>query len=70
MATKKRLLITAKWCGGCSDVKKALKREGIKFKAVDIDSKEGKRIDSKHRILHVPTMIINGKHVTNPEKWL
>ena len=70
MARKEKVLDTGKWCGYCPEIKKQLKRKGVIFKAVDIDSKKGKELDKKHNILHVPTMIINGKKVSNPKKWL
>lgn len=64
-----KILVTADYCGGCAAAKIMLKKRGIKFKAIDVDSNEGKKLDKKHHFQHVPVMVINGKKVTDPNKW-
>lgn len=64
-----RLLLTADWCGACSSVKEILRKRNIKFKEVNVDSKRGKELADKMGIAAVPTMIINGKNVSDVKKW-
>lgn len=64
-----KILVTSKQCGYCKPAKDKLKRAGVKFRAVDIESAEGKRIDKKHNLTSVPSMIIDGKKVPNVKKW-
>jgi len=64
-----KILITSKHCGGCSQAKKLLKKEGVKFREVDAETKKGETICDKHNIRAVPTMIIDGKKTDNIDKW-
>lgn len=64
-----KVLITSKYCGGCSQAKNMLRRKGIKFREVDADTKKGDNLCKKHRIMSVPTMIIDGKRTDNIDKW-
>ena len=65
----KKILITMNNCGACPEAKKLLKKEGVSFKAVDIDSSEGIRLAKQYNITYVPVMIIDGKKVSSVEKW-
>ena len=64
-----KILMTSKYCGGCSQAKRLLKKEGIKFKEIDADTKKGDALCNKHRVKTIPTMIINGKKTDNINKW-
>lgn len=45
----KPILYTSKNCVFCGPVKKKLKKKGIDFKEVSIDTREGKKMASKKR---------------------
>lgn len=66
----KKLLITMKNCSACPEAKKLLKKEGIKFRAVDVNSPEGEALSKKHKISVVPVMIIDGKKTGDVRKWV
>jgi len=64
-----KVLVTSKYCGGCSQAKNLLRKRGIKFREVDADTKSGDKFCDKHSIRTVPTMIIDGKKTNNIDKW-
>jgi len=66
---KDRVLVTQKGCGACPEAKTELKKAGIRFKAVDIDSTEGQKLQRKFKFEYVPAMVINGRQVHDIEKW-
>ena len=66
----KKILVTMKNCGACPEAKKLLKKEGVRFKAVDVDSSEGKTLAKKHKITVVPVMIIDGKKTGDVRNWV
>lgn len=66
----KKILLTMKGCVACPEAKKLLRKEGVKFKEVDVYSKEGEKLSTEHKVTEVPVMIIDGKKVKNVEKWL
>ena len=57
-------------CGACPEAKKLLREEGVRFRAVDIDSAEGKTLTRKYNISVVPVMIIDGKKTGDLRKWV
>ncbi len=59
-----KLFFTSKHCGGCSEVKRKLKEEGVSrrgVKEIDCDTEAGRRIADKHGIEYTPTLIKDGK---------
>ncbi len=62
---KKVVLLTTKWCPYCPAAKKLWQElhEKYKFdyKEVDGSSEEGQELSAKHKVMSVPTTIIDDK---------
>jgi len=63
----KPILYTSKNCVFCGPVKKKLKKKGIDFKEVSIDTREGKKMASKKGIKVVPTLEVEGETLVGNE---
>ena len=50
-------------------MKKMLRKEGIEFEEVSVDTKSGEKLADKHNVSEIPTMIIDGKLVNDVRKW-
>ena len=59
-------LFTSSQCIGCDIVKKILKKENIKFKEIDIDTKEGYDYFNKLDVSIVPLIKIENKLILAP----
>lgn len=47
----------AEWCGPCKVLEKTLQSIGVKYKSIDIDTKEGEDLSAIYNIRNVPTLI-------------
>lgn len=66
---KKKVLMTSKYCGGCAEAKRELKKRGIKFTEISADTDRGQKLADRLGIRMVPTMIIDGKKTDDMRKW-
>lgn len=66
---KKKILFTSKECGACPPMKKLLKKAGVKFKEVSVDTTRGDKLADKHKVERLPSMVIDGKLVEDTNKW-
>ena len=65
----KKILFTSKYCGACSEIKKILKKNKVKYKEISVDTEKGGKLADKNSIKLLPTMMIDGKKVPI-NKWL
>lgn len=52
-----RLLFTSRDCGFCADAKDKLKKSGVSFKEVSVDTKKGMELADKLKIEYVPHLV-------------
>jgi len=64
-----KLLFTSKRCPPCRPMKERLRKEGVKFKEIDVDTPEGSKLADKYNVRMLPSMVIDGKLEEDLDKW-
>jgi glutaredoxin len=54
-------VFTSEKCYYCNVLKKRLNQLGVKFKEINVDTKEGLMLATVNNIMHLPTLKINDK---------
>ena len=56
--SKKLIVVGAKWCSACSDLKKQLSVREIEYEYMDADEDEGLTFCQYHKVRSLPTCFI------------
>lgn len=64
-----KILFTSRFCSPCHAMKERLKSEGVDFKEVSVDTKDGSKLADKYNVKYVPSMTINGRLEEDLNKW-
>jgi len=64
-----KILFTSEYCGPCHEIKRILKKKGIKFKEISVDTPEGAALADKYNIRAIPAMVKDGKILEPVDRW-
>ena len=52
------IVLSAAWCEPCKALKERLRKAGVSFRVVDIDTPDGKRLGNKLGVRSIPAVFI------------
>lgn len=54
----KLLILSARWCGPCTELKEELTAAGVPFSTLDVDSRAGGRLADQLGVEYVPAVFV------------